>query len=220
MFPGVYWAFDGDRRFLCTKNRFKGFHVSDERLISIGSDEYRFWEPSRSKLGAAIVKGIKTMPIKPGASILYLGAANGITSSYVSDMVGPDGAVFCVEFSSVAMKDLIRVCEKRDNMFPILADARYPELYSGRLGGKADVVYEDVADKDQDGIMKMNARACLKKGGYGMLAVKARSVDSAAAPHIIFERVRESLKANFDLEEAVDIDSFEKDHEFLLLRFK
>lgn len=52
------------------------------------------WNPFRSKLGAGIVGGIGACPVKPGAKVLYLGGASGTTVSHVSDMVGPEGAVF------------------------------------------------------------------------------------------------------------------------------
>ncbi|PIY91829.1 fibrillarin, partial [Candidatus Micrarchaeota archaeon CG_4_10_14_0_8_um_filter_60_7] len=75
------------------------------------------------KLAAAIAKGL-VAGIAEGDSVLYLGAANGATPSFVSDLVGAKGMVYCVEFSPRAMRDLIRVCEQRENMVPILADAR------------------------------------------------------------------------------------------------
>lgn len=51
--------------------------------------EYRAWNPFRSKLAAAILGGIDQIHIKPGAKVLYLGAASGTTVSHVSDIVGP-----------------------------------------------------------------------------------------------------------------------------------
>jgi hypothetical protein len=51
--------------------------------------EYRVWNPFRSKLGAAILGGVDQIHIKPGAKVLYLGAASGTTVSHVSDIVGP-----------------------------------------------------------------------------------------------------------------------------------
>ena len=116
------------------------------------------------------------------------------------------------------MKDLLRVCARRGNMLPILADARFPERYAEKIGGKVGVIYEDVADKDQDGIMRANAKALLRDGGFGMMAVKARCVDSTASPKIIFERIRNNLSADFEIAESVDIGDFEADHEFLVLR--
>jgi len=220
-FGGIYWAFDpSGKRFLATKNLVKGFRVSDERVITVSGEEYRFWEPSRSKLAAAIVKGLRNLPISPGSSVLYLGAANGITSSFVSDVIGKKGVLYGVEISASAMEDFIFVCQKRENMLPILSDARAPEKYSEMVESKVDVVFEDVADKEQANVMIRNARACLKKGGYGMLAVKARCIDSAADPKKIFAQVEKELADDFEIEENLDIDQFEKDHEFLLLKFK
>ena len=37
--------------------------------------------------------------MKPGAKVLYLGAASGTSVSHVSDIVGPEGTVYAVEFS-------------------------------------------------------------------------------------------------------------------------
>ena len=61
--------------------------------------EYRIWNPFRSKLAASILAGIDNIHIRPGAKVLYLGAASGTSVSHVSDIVGPEGSVFAVEFS-------------------------------------------------------------------------------------------------------------------------
>ncbi len=217
---GIFWVFSPTgKRYLATRNLVRGFTVSSERLVQYGGHEYRLWEPSRSKLAAAIVKGLESLPIRPGSKVLYLGAANGVTSSYVSDIVGKNGLVYCVEFSAQSMEDLIRVCLKRENMLPILADARFPESYRGMVDGKVDVVYEDVADKEQDRIMIANAEAFLKNDGRALLAVKARCVDSAAPPKKIYERIRGGLAGRFEIEQAMELEPFEKDHEFLALKF-
>ncbi|CAE8608144.1 unnamed protein product, partial [Polarella glacialis] len=90
---------------LVTRNMVPGESVyGEKRLVAESADneekiEYRVWNPFRSKLGAAIVGGIGAMPIKPGSKVLYLGAASGTTVSHVSDMVGPTGMVYAVEFS-------------------------------------------------------------------------------------------------------------------------
>ncbi|MCB1160945.1 MAG: hypothetical protein KDK45_25810 [Leptospiraceae bacterium] len=51
--------------------------------------EYRVWNPYRSKIAAAVIGGVEDIFIKPGAKVLYLGAASGTTVSHVSDIVGP-----------------------------------------------------------------------------------------------------------------------------------
>lgn len=50
--------------------------------------EYRVWNAFRSKLAACIVNGVNNIYMKPGAKVLYLGAASGTTVSHVSDIVG------------------------------------------------------------------------------------------------------------------------------------
>lgn len=51
--------------------------------------EYRVWNPFRSKLAAGILGGLDEIWIKPGAKVLYLGAASGTSVSHVADVVGP-----------------------------------------------------------------------------------------------------------------------------------
>lgn len=61
--------------------------------------EYRVWNPFRSKLAASILAGVDNIHVKPGSKLLYLGAASGTSVSHCSDLVGPEGAVYAVEFS-------------------------------------------------------------------------------------------------------------------------
>ena len=61
--------------------------------------------------------------------MLYLGAASGTTVSHVSDIVGPEGLVYAVEFSHRSGRDLINVAKKRTNVIPIIEDARHPHKY-------------------------------------------------------------------------------------------
>ena len=100
-FSGVFEVMldDGTRR-IATRNLAYGRNVYGERLVKIDEDEYRLWDPFRSKLAAAIMKGLRHLPLKPGSKVLYLGAASGTTASHVSDIIGPDGYVYCVEFSA------------------------------------------------------------------------------------------------------------------------
>ena len=88
--------------------------------------EYRVWNPFRSKIAAAIVGGVGEIFIKPGSKVLYLGGASGTTCSHVSDLVGPEGAVYAVEFSKRVGRDLVNIAKKRTNVIPIIEDARHP----------------------------------------------------------------------------------------------
>jgi fibrillarin-like pre-rRNA processing protein len=196
-----------------TKNLAPGKTVYGERLFQYEGAEYREWDPYRSKLAAAIRKGLKQIPIHPGMHVLYLGAASGTTASHVSDLVGDAGTVYCVEFSPRATRDLLRICENRPNMIPILADARFPETYRMFIG-PVDMIYQDVAQPAQATILVDNSKLFLKKGGYAMLAIKARSINSSKEISAIFSEEIDILKKNgFVIEENIEsLKPFDKDH--------
>lgn len=80
--------------------------------------------------------------------VLYLGAAAGTTVSHVSDIVGPSGCVYAVEFAHRPGRDLINMAKSRTNVIPIIEDARHPLKYR-MLVGMVDAVFADVAQPDQ-----------------------------------------------------------------------
>jgi len=126
--------------------------------------EYRVWNPFRSKLAAGILGGLDNIFIAPGSKVLYLGAASGTSVSHVSDIVGPTGVVYAVEFSHRSGRDLIGLATKRTNIIPIVEDARHPMKYR-MLVGMVDVIFADVAQPDQARIVGLNAHMFLKQGG-------------------------------------------------------
>ncbi|NWX45243.1 FBRL methyltransferase, partial [Steatornis caripensis] len=133
--------------------------------------EYRAWNPFRSKLAAAILGGIDQIHIRPGTKVLYLGAASGTTVSHVSDIVGPEGLVYAVEFSHRSGRDLINVAKKRTNVIPVIEDARHPHKYR-MLIGMVDVIFADVAQPDQTRIVALNAHNFLRNGGHFVISIK------------------------------------------------
>jgi len=218
-FHEVYWiTLEGERR-LATRNLTPGRTVYGERLVRFGGVEYRLWNPFRSKLAAAVLNGLRNMPINEGGQILYLGAATGTTPSHVSDIVGAEGSVYCVEFAPRVFRELIvNVCKYRENMFPILADARNPELYS-MLVGSVSVVYCDVAQPEQASILAENANMYLEEEGWALLAVKARSIDAAKSLRRIYRMEKETLeKHGFTVEEEVKLEPYDKAHELIVSR--
>ncbi|MBN1330601.1 MAG: fibrillarin-like rRNA/tRNA 2'-O-methyltransferase [Candidatus Heimdallarchaeota archaeon] len=205
-------------RKIATRNFTPGLKVYGEELVTVKGVEYRLWDPTRSKLAAALVKGLKSNPIEPGTKVLYLGAASGTTPSHVSDIIGAKGFLFCVEFSPRSTRDLVFLCEKRINMVPILDDARYPKNYEF-LVDKVDVVYCDVAQPDQAKIIADNGHAFLKRGGYLLLAIKARSISSTKNPSVVYKQQMEILEEEgFEILEAVDLHPLEKDHAMILAK--
>ena len=91
-----------------------------------------------------MIGGISDIYIKPGAKVLYLGAASGTTVSHCSDIVGETGLVYAVEFSHRSGRDLVNMAKSRTNIIPIVGDARKPLDYRF-LVGMVDVVFADVA---------------------------------------------------------------------------
>jgi fibrillarin-like pre-rRNA processing protein len=214
-FPEIYQVVleDGAKR-LATKNLVPGRNVYGERLIRFEGEEYRVWDAFRSKLAAAILRGLETVPIRLGHQVLYLGAASGTTASHVSDIVGDKGHVYCVEFASRSIRDLVEnVCVYRVNMSPILEDARVPDKYSMLIRGKVDDIYCDIAQPEQARVLADNADVFLKKHGWIMLAVKSQSIDVTKEPSEVYKNeIRVLEKRGFQVKQAVQLEPYDKAH--------
>jgi fibrillarin-like pre-rRNA processing protein len=160
------------------------------------------------------------MPIRPGQTVLYLGAAQGTTASHVADIVGEDGLVVCIDFAPKTFEKLLEVCEKRRNMVPILADAAKPEQYAEYLD-KADVIYQDLAQKEQAAILIKNAGRYLGAGGWAVYMIKARSIDVTANPSTVFRSETGKLgQAGFEICEVLHLAPYEEDHAAVIARFR
>lgn len=205
-----------DGRRLFTKNTVKGYAEYTNNVIRKGKSTYREWDPDRSKSAAAMIKGIKEFPLKAGNKVLYLGAASGATCSFFSDIIGKDGIIYAVEISERCVRDLNVTAEKRGNIVPILADARKPEDYE--WVEPVDIVYEDVASDDQASIMIRNAEKFLKPDGYAMIAIKSRSIDVVKDPKQVYKEQLALLDKHFKIVDKVQLDPYEKDHLFVVLK--
>jgi fibrillarin-like pre-rRNA processing protein len=201
---------------LATLNLAKGQRVYGEELIIHEGREYRLWNPYRSKLAAAIMKGMRHIELRRGDNVLYLGAATGTTSSHISDMVGSEGTVYCVEISERSMRDLLRVCEARENMLPMLKDAMDAMAYSDEVG-TVDVIYQDVAAKDQAEILLRNSEL-LKSGGIAYVAIKSQSISISRAPSEVYGEFLEKVSRRFEILERIDIEPYDSLHLFVVLR--
>ena len=218
-FKEIYQATleDGAQR-LATKNLTPSLNVYGERLVKFKGVEYRIWDAFRSKLAAAIIKGLQTVPIEPDNKVLYLGAASGTTPSHVSDIVGEKGHVYCVEFAQRSIRDLVNnVAAYRTNISPLLEDARMPEKYAMFISGKVDAIYCDVAQPEQAKLLADNADVFLKPMGWIMLAVKAQSIDVTLDPNIVYKMESGVLKKRgFDVKEVINLEPFDKAHAMIV----
>jgi len=208
-FNNVYKLSSASSQQLLTKNLVPGIKVNNEKLLTISNEEFRIWDPYHSKFAAMILKG-SSLSVKKDSTFLYLGAANGTTVSHVSDMV-ENGMVYAVEISPRAMKDLIRISIPRKNVIPILADAMNPGSYQNMVP-EADILYQDIAQREQARIAIRNAELFLKKDGILVLIIKAKSIDSIKKTKAVFEMEIKKLEGIFKVSQLFDLEPFHKDH--------
>jgi fibrillarin-like pre-rRNA processing protein len=202
---------------LTVENPIHGFKPFDEDVIRLDKKEFRVWNPERSKAAAAILKGIKEFPIKEGSKVLYLGAAHGYTCSFLSSVVDK-GIIYAIEFSERCFNEFLPLCEKYKNIIPILADARKPESYSWIE--KVDVVYIDIAQPDETEIFIRNCKQFLKKEGYGLIAIKSRSIDVTKSPKEVYKEALKKLEKDFEIVDWKILDPYERAHAFMVVKFK
>lgn len=187
----------------------------EERLATNGhpvygeptDGEWRCWDARRSKLAAMVERGMDT-DLEGGETVLYLGAASGTTVSHVADF---SGATYAVEFAPRPTRDLLDVVAARDNLFPLLKDARKPMTYGHVVESDVDVLVQDVATRGQARVARENARF-LREDGRLLLAIKARSEDVASDPETVFDGALETLRDGYEILETRRLEPFHVDH--------
>jgi fibrillarin-like pre-rRNA processing protein len=204
---------------LAVENPVPGYEPFDEETLKLDSREFRVWSPMRSKAAAAIMRGIKIFPIEEGSKVLYHGAAHGYTPSFLSAIIGKSGVVYAVEFSERCFNELLPISKKYTNIIPIMADSRKSEEYAWIE--KVDVVYMDIAQPDEIEIFIRSCREFLKKDGYGMMAVKSRSIDVTKTPTEVYKEALKKLEdAGFVIVDWKTLDPYERAHAFMVVKFK
>lgn len=210
IYPGIYAIDQDGQRRVATLPEIPA-PVYGERIWQ----GYRIWDPFRSKLCALILKIRPSLGLSVGSRVLYLGAATGTTVSHVSDIVR-EGLVYAVEFSPRSMRDLLRLCTERSNIVPILADASRPEGYC-TLVEIVDMIYQDVAQRNQAEIARLNAERYLRPGGILVFMMKTRSIDVTASPKEVLENEIVGLKG-LEVQETIDLLPYHHDHWAVIAR--
>jgi fibrillarin-like pre-rRNA processing protein len=181
--------------------------VYGEKLLG----EYRIWDPYRSKLAALYHIG-SAPELAQDMRVLYLGAANGTTVSHVADYVE---CVYAIEMAPRPMQDLLAVALRRENIIPIMADARRVESFAALLE-TVDLIYQDIAQPDQVAIALRN-RVFLKTGGVMVIVLKTRSVSVAEDPEVILRNAEMELAdAGLCISHSVWLDPYQQDHAVLI----
>ena len=216
------WGVKREGRGLWTRNAVKGVSVRGERRKRDGRIEWRRWDPSKSKVAAALLRTKREpseiLPV-PGSTCLYLGASSGGTVSHIHDVVcGADnhhgGQVVAVEISPRAMRELSTLAASRQGLVPVLADARVPSQVAPFMRGKADWIHQDLSMADQAQTFVKISETFLRPGGTGLLSLKAASErasqgddDSRFAKA---ERILE--ESELELVERIDLTGLEEQH--------
>ena len=186
--------------------------VYGERWIELPDRTLRHFEPGRSKLAAAVVRGWSGDLPSPGERWLYLGAASGTTASHLADLLGENGRLYAVERSVRPFARLLKLAERWPNLRPILADAREPISYVD-LVPPVDGLYADIAQPDQLEILERNAELFLRGDGSRFLvALKTASMGRhlSATEH---RRTAEAALARVAaLSPPVALEPFHKGH--------
>jgi len=210
--PGIFR--DGSKLF--TENASSGYSHYGEKLKEVNGIEYREWNPNRSKAAAAVEKNID-LELKKDSKVLYLGAASGTTVSHFSDIL-QDGVIVAVEYSEEVARQLLELAEKRENIAPVVGNARNPQEYEDFLD-KYDVVFQDISQRDQPEIFLKNCRRFLAEDGTAMISVKARSISDSRNVEEIFEEVKDKLE-ELEIIEETTLEPHEKEHLFLKMEQK
>ena len=209
--PGIFEK----QGLIYTENADPGNEVYGENLNEFKGQEYRRWVEKRSKVGAAIQNGMN-IELRTEMNVLYLGAASGTTVSHFSDIL-EDGVIVGVEYSDTVIKDLVSLAERRDNIAPVLGNARNPEEYEKYLD-EYGYIFQDISQQDQPEIFLKNCRKYLKENGVGLLAIKARSISDSRPKEEIFEEVKDKISEEYEIVDEVELEPYEKDH--MVIRIK
>ncbi len=184
------------------------FSVSEDNLRHHGEDVVRYgrqylrsWEPKRSKLAAAIKKGLKRFPFEADSRLLYLGASSGTTVSHLSDVL-TGGIIYAVEISYDSFLKLMDLAEARKNVLPLMEDANLVEKY-GFFVDSPDSIYQDISQRNQIQIFNRTTEffPSIKRG---ILIVKARSINSRKKDQEILREAVSGI-SNFITRQAIDL---------------
>jgi len=211
-----------DRRTLWTQNAVPGQAVYGESLRKFSGREHRRWDPTRSKLGAAMLRTRDDPAVllpEPGTSLLYLGAGHGTSISHLHDHLCGQGNRFggrlvAVDLAPRCLRELTHMGASRPGLVPVLGDARRHSAWGILVPRKVDWLFQDVAQAGQVEMFVAACRRFLNVGGQGLLSLKAASERwTGEGEAALFAGVEEQLgAAGFDVVESIELTGYEDNH--------
>ncbi|MGP6206542.1 fibrillarin-like rRNA/tRNA 2'-O-methyltransferase [Cuniculiplasma sp. SKW3] len=202
---------------LYTKSKYSE-SVYGEKVIKRSDFFLHLWDSKKSKLSAAISDGLSRFPVDSDTEILYLGASSGTTTSHLSD-ISEEGKIFAIEVAPEPFAKLLSLSEKRENIYPIMANARTPNSYSFFIGHSPDLIYQDISQKDQTEILLRNMET-FPEWSYAIYMLKAISIDSSRRPEDVLNDQILKLKKfhHIKIIETINISNFHRGHFSILLQ--
>lgn len=216
------WAVMREGKSIWSINAVPGHSVYGESLRRIQGMECRRWDPTRSKLGAAILRTRNDAALllpEEGSTVLYLGAGHGTSISHLHDHLcgeGNDlkGRLVAVDLAPRCLRELTHMAKSRPGLVPVLGDARQHAAWGVLIPTKVNWLFQDVAQAGQVDIFIGACRRFLNVGGVGLLSLKAASErwtgDGEAA---LFAKVEHTLEhSGFNIEERIELTGYEDNH--------
>ncbi|MEM0139232.1 MAG: fibrillarin-like rRNA/tRNA 2'-O-methyltransferase, partial [Ferroplasma sp.] len=187
--------------------------VYGEKIKAYNGTYLREWNPKRSKLGAAILKGFNNIPFNEKSNVVYLGASTGTTVSHVSDLCFK-GKIFAVEFSYDSFVKLYSLARIRNNIFPILEDANLPEQYSF-FAENPDIIYQDIAQRNQVEIFNKNSEI-FTSARKAILIIKIRAISSSRSDEHILKASLKKING-FKIINIIDLKPYDIGNYFVYM---
>ncbi len=216
------WGVRREGRSLWSRNAVRGVSVRGERRKTDSRVEWRAWSASKSKVAAALLRTSNNpsdlLP-ETGSTCLYLGASYGSTVSHIHDQACGSGnhhggQVVAVEISPRAMRELSTLAASRPGLVTVLGDARIPSQIAPFMRGKADWIHQDLSIADQAQTFVRLSAAFLRKGGTGLLSLKAASERASQGDDDSRFANAERILEDSDLElvERIELKGLEDQH--------
>ena len=217
-----------DGRTLWTLNAVPKKAVYGESLRNFSGTEFRRWDPTRSKLGAALVR-TRRAPVlllpEEGTTVLYLGAGHGTSISHLHDhLCGAEndlsGRLVAVDLAPRCLRELTHMAKSRPGLVPVLGDARKHAAWGVLLPRKVNWLFQDVAQAGQVDIFIAACRRFLERNGTGLLSLKAASERwTGEGEEALFTSVEQTLESSgFEVEERIELAGYEDNHVLFAVR--
>ena len=217
-----------ERRTLWTQNAVEGKAVYGESLRRFSGKEHRRWDPTRSKLGAGMLRTNRDPGLllpEQGETVLYLGAGHGTSVSHLYDhLCGPSnrfgGRLVCVDLAPRCLRDLTFMAKGRPGLVPVLGDARQHAAWGVLLPTKVPWLFQDVAQAGQVDIFLSACDRFLQPGGLGLLSLKAASERwTGEGESSLFASVEQRLfDSGHEVEEVIELTGYEDNHRLFVVR--